>query len=211
MRVEVRPGVAVTLGGQAGDAAGPAVGRGRRDARRAVAGRADPADHRSRRPPRRARQGHEERGAREVQGPALLPDRSALPRRRDVRAEREAGFDQRAERAGDGREHAQPRHRVVHDRRRARRASRCASTRCWSRARRSCSSSSAIATAGKTTYGAGRFLYADPPVDGKVVLDFNRAYSPPCAFTPTRRARCRPPATSCRWRSRRARCSRGTR
>ena len=38
-------------------------------------------------------------------------------------------------------------------------------------------------TAGKTTYGAGRFLYADPPVDGKVVLDFNRAYSPPCAFT----------------------------
>jgi len=38
-------------------------------------------------------------------------------------------------------------------------------------------------TAGKTTYGAGRFLYADPPVDGKIVLDFNRAYSPPCAFT----------------------------
>ena len=40
------------------------------------------------------------------------------------------------------------------------------------------------ATSGKTTYGAGRFLYAAPPVDGKVVLDFNRAYSPPCAFTP---------------------------
>jgi uncharacterized protein len=39
-------------------------------------------------------------------------------------------------------------------------------------------------TAGKTTYGGGRFLYADPPVNGKVVLDFNRAYSPPCAFTP---------------------------
>jgi uncharacterized protein (DUF1684 family) len=38
-------------------------------------------------------------------------------------------------------------------------------------------------TAGKTTYGGGRFLYADPPVDGKLVLDFNRAYSPPCAFT----------------------------
>ena len=38
-------------------------------------------------------------------------------------------------------------------------------------------------TAARTTYGAGRFLYADPPVDGKVVLDFNRAYSPPCAFT----------------------------
>jgi len=40
------------------------------------------------------------------------------------------------------------------------------------------------ATSGKTTYGAGRFLYADPPKDGRVVLDFNKAYSPPCAFTP---------------------------
>ena len=39
-------------------------------------------------------------------------------------------------------------------------------------------------TAGKTTYGAGRFLYADPPANGKIVLDFNKAYSPPCAFTP---------------------------
>lgn len=34
------------------------------------------------------------------------------------------------------------------------------------------------------SYGAGRFLYADPPNDGMVVLDFNRAYNPPCAFTP---------------------------
>jgi len=34
----------------------------------------------------------------------------------------------------------------------------------------------------KDTYGAGRFLYADPPVDGRTVLDFNRAYNPPCAF-----------------------------
>ena len=33
------------------------------------------------------------------------------------------------------------------------------------------------------TYGAGRFLYADPPKDGEVVLDFNRAYNPPCAFS----------------------------
>ncbi len=39
------------------------------------------------------------------------------------------------------------------------------------------------ATAGKTSYGAGRFLYADLPKDGKVVLDFNRAENPPCAFT----------------------------
>lgn len=34
------------------------------------------------------------------------------------------------------------------------------------------------------TYGAGRFLYAELPKDGKVVLDFNRAYNPPCAFSP---------------------------
>jgi hypothetical protein len=38
-------------------------------------------------------------------------------------------------------------------------------------------------TAGKETYGAGRFLYADPPAGGAVTLDFNRAYSPPCAYT----------------------------
>ena len=39
-------------------------------------------------------------------------------------------------------------------------------------------------TSGKETYGAGRFLYAEPAQDGKVVLDFNRAYNPPCVFTP---------------------------
>lgn len=39
-------------------------------------------------------------------------------------------------------------------------------------------------TAGKETYGAGRFLDSDLPKDGKVVLDFNEAYNPPCAFTP---------------------------
>lgn len=33
------------------------------------------------------------------------------------------------------------------------------------------------------TYGAGRFLYADKPVEGKVILDFNQAENPPCAFT----------------------------
>jgi hypothetical protein len=38
---------------------------------------------------------------------------------------------------------------------------------------------------GKTnTYPGGRFLDTDPVVDGKVVLDFNRAYNPPCAVTP---------------------------
>jgi uncharacterized protein len=40
-------------------------------------------------------------------------------------------------------------------------------------------------TSGATTYGGGRYLYADPPgPDGTVVLDFNRAYNPPCVFTP---------------------------
>jgi uncharacterized protein len=34
------------------------------------------------------------------------------------------------------------------------------------------------------TYPGGRFLDTDPVVNGKVVLDFNRAYSPPCAVTP---------------------------
>lgn len=33
------------------------------------------------------------------------------------------------------------------------------------------------------TYGAGRFGYTDPPADGKVIVDFNRLYNPPCAFT----------------------------
>ena len=39
-------------------------------------------------------------------------------------------------------------------------------------------------TSGKETYPAGRFLYADLPKNGTVVLDFNRAVNPPCAFTP---------------------------
>jgi hypothetical protein len=38
-------------------------------------------------------------------------------------------------------------------------------------------------TAPKETYGGGRFLQAEPPSHGVVVLDFNRAYNPPCVFT----------------------------
>jgi hypothetical protein len=38
-------------------------------------------------------------------------------------------------------------------------------------------------TSGKETYGAGRFLDTDAPKDGKLLIDFNKAYSPPCAFT----------------------------
>jgi uncharacterized protein (DUF1684 family) len=41
------------------------------------------------------------------------------------------------------------------------------------------------ATNGSETYGGGRFLYAKPPgPDGRVVVDFNKAYNPPCVFTP---------------------------
>ena len=39
-------------------------------------------------------------------------------------------------------------------------------------------------TAGKETYAAGRFLYTALPKDGTVALDFNQAYTPPCAFSP---------------------------
>jgi uncharacterized protein (DUF1684 family) len=39
-------------------------------------------------------------------------------------------------------------------------------------------------TSGKETYPPGRFLHAELPKDGTVVLDFNKAYNPPCAFTP---------------------------
>jgi uncharacterized protein (DUF1684 family) len=39
-------------------------------------------------------------------------------------------------------------------------------------------------TAGDTTYPAARFLYADSPIKGRVTLDFNKAYNPPCVFTP---------------------------
>lgn len=39
-------------------------------------------------------------------------------------------------------------------------------------------------TNGDETYGAGRFLYANKPDSNNVViLDFNKAYNPPCAFT----------------------------
>lgn len=38
-------------------------------------------------------------------------------------------------------------------------------------------------TCGKESYGAGRFLMAGAPADGKVTIDFNKAVNPPCAFT----------------------------
>jgi uncharacterized protein (DUF1684 family) len=39
-------------------------------------------------------------------------------------------------------------------------------------------------TSGKSTYGAGRFIdIPKPDSDGNTVIDFNKAYNPPCAFT----------------------------
>jgi hypothetical protein len=39
-------------------------------------------------------------------------------------------------------------------------------------------------TSGESTYGGGRYLYLDlPKTDGKVSLDFNYLYNPPCAFS----------------------------
>jgi uncharacterized protein (DUF1684 family) len=43
----------------------------------------------------------------------------------------------------------------------------------------------ADATNGKTTYPSGRFLSVKKPgADGLTTIDFNKAYDPPCAFTP---------------------------
>lgn len=39
-------------------------------------------------------------------------------------------------------------------------------------------------TNGRETYGMARFLYATPLGEDRVVVDFNQAYNPPCAFTP---------------------------
>ena len=40
------------------------------------------------------------------------------------------------------------------------------------------------ASSGQETYATARFVYADLAADGSVVLDFNQAYNPPCAFNP---------------------------
>ena len=39
-------------------------------------------------------------------------------------------------------------------------------------------------TSGLETYGGGRFIYASADPGEKVLLDFNKAYNPPCAITP---------------------------
>ena len=37
-------------------------------------------------------------------------------------------------------------------------------------------------TSGNSTYGAGRYLAADIPIGNKIILDFNKAYNPYCAY-----------------------------
>ncbi len=39
-------------------------------------------------------------------------------------------------------------------------------------------------TSGKETYPAARFLDTPQPKDGQLILDFNEAYNPPCAYNP---------------------------
>ncbi|MGQ0736704.1 MAG: DUF1684 domain-containing protein [Acidobacteriota bacterium] len=39
-------------------------------------------------------------------------------------------------------------------------------------------------TSGRETYPSARFLYTDAPVNGRVVMDFNYAQNPPCAYNP---------------------------
>jgi uncharacterized protein (DUF1684 family) len=38
-------------------------------------------------------------------------------------------------------------------------------------------------TNGNPTYPSGRYHYTDMHENGKVFIDFNKSYSPPCAFT----------------------------
>ena len=38
-------------------------------------------------------------------------------------------------------------------------------------------------TSGQTTYPPGRFLVGTKTADGEVIMDFNKAYNPPCAFS----------------------------
>lgn len=39
-------------------------------------------------------------------------------------------------------------------------------------------------TSALDTYGGGRFMYTYPDSTGRIILDFNKAYNPPCAVTP---------------------------
>lgn len=49
-------------------------------------------------------------------------------------------------------------------------------------------------TAGHETYRPARFLTVDVEDDGSAIVDFNKAYNPPCAFTPYATCPLPPPA-----------------
>ncbi len=55
-------------------------------------------------------------------------------------------------------------------------------------------------TSGKSTYGSSRFLNAKAEADGTVILDFNKAYNPPCSFTPYATCPLPPPQNGSVWR-----------
>jgi len=55
-------------------------------------------------------------------------------------------------------------------------------------------------TSGKETYAASRFLDTDAPKDGMVILDFNEAYNPPCAYNPNTTCPLPPPENRLRVR-----------
>lgn len=38
-------------------------------------------------------------------------------------------------------------------------------------------------SSGKTTYGAGRYLLTEKVINNQVIIDFNRVFNPPCAYT----------------------------
>jgi uncharacterized protein len=56
------------------------------------------------------------------------------------------------------------------------------------------------ATSGRETYGAGRYLEVEPPgADGRVLVDFNAAYNPYCAYNRTGPVRSLPMRTGSRY------------
>jgi hypothetical protein len=65
-------------------------------------------------------------------------------------------------------------------------------------------------TAGKTSYGGGRFLYADPPAKARSSSTSTALIRRRARSRLTQPVRCRRPTTGCRWRSKRARCLPGT-